>query len=92
MLSSTTKIRTQSSLRGTVKAILGANTIGWEGAFYERLANVTAPGVAFDQIDSRVLDVLKDGVSRVILTGVGEGPISVKDQHLVSETGEIISN
>ncbi|KAJ5665763.1 Diphosphomevalonate decarboxylase [Penicillium maclennaniae] len=75
---------------GTVKAILGANTIGWEGAFYERLANVTAPGVALENIDSRVLDVLKDGVSRVILTGVGEGPITVED-HLVTETGEIVS-
>jgi diphosphomevalonate decarboxylase len=75
---------------GTVKAILGANTIGWEGAFYEKLANVTAPGVALENIDSRVLDVLKDGVSRVILTGVGEGPITV-DQHLVTETGEMVS-
>ncbi|OQD73905.1 hypothetical protein PENDEC_c013G04915 [Penicillium decumbens] len=75
---------------GTVKAILGANTIGWEGAFYEKLANVTAPGVALDNIDSRVLDVLKDGVSRVILTGVGEGPITV-EEHLVTETGEMVS-
>lgn len=76
---------------GTVKAILGANIIGWEGAFYERLANVTAPGVALENIDSRALEVLKDGVSRVILTGVGEGPITVED-HLVTETGEIVSH
>lgn len=32
-------------------------------------------------------DVLRDGVSRVILTSVGEGPISVQD-HLVDENGE----
>lgn len=76
---------------GTVKAILGADIIGWEGAFYERLANVTAPGVALENIDSRALEVLKDGVSRVILTGVGEGPITVED-HLVTETGEIVSH
>lgn len=75
---------------GTVKAILGANTVGWEGHFYEKLANVTAPGVALENIDSRVLDVLKDGVSRVILTGVGEGPISVQE-HLVSETGAMVN-
>ncbi|KAJ5569911.1 Diphosphomevalonate decarboxylase [Penicillium hispanicum] len=75
---------------GTVKAILGANTVGWEGPFYEKLANVTTPGVALENVDSRILDVLKDGVSRVILTGVGEGPISVED-HLVSETGEMVN-
>ncbi|KAJ5105431.1 Diphosphomevalonate decarboxylase [Penicillium alfredii] len=74
---------------GTVKAILGADTEGWDGPFNESVANVTAPGVALDQVDSRILNVLKDGVSRVILTGVGEGPISVKE-HLVTETGEAI--
>lgn len=76
---------------GTVKAILGASASGWEGPFYEILANVTAPGVSLDNIDSRVLDVLKGGVSRVILTGVGEGPVTVED-HLVTETGEIVTN
>ncbi|EAU34567.1 hypothetical protein ATEG_05498 [Aspergillus terreus NIH2624] len=75
---------------GTVKAILGPNTEGWDGPFYEPLKNTTAPGVPLDNVDSRALAVLKDGVSRVILTGVGEGPISVND-HLVNEKGEIIS-
>ncbi|GES62589.1 diphosphomevalonate decarboxylase [Aspergillus terreus] len=75
---------------GTVKAILGPNTEGWDGPFYEPLKNTTAPGIALDNVDSRALAVLKDGVSRVILTGVGEGPISVND-HLVNEKGEIIS-
>ncbi|KAJ6063997.1 hypothetical protein N7499_012677 [Penicillium canescens] len=76
---------------GTVKAILGPNTEGWDGAFYDRIANVTASGVSLDQVDSRAVEVLKDGVSRVILTAVGEGPVKV-DTHLVSETGEIISS
>lgn len=76
---------------GTVKAILGADTVGWEGPFYQRLANVTAPGVALDKVDPRILSVLKDGISRVILTGVGEGPITT-EEHLVSETGEMVSN
>lgn len=75
---------------GTVKAILGPNTEGWDGPFYEPLKDTTAPGVPLDNVDSRALAVLKDGVSRVILTGVGEGPISVND-HLVNEKGEIIS-
>jgi diphosphomevalonate decarboxylase len=74
---------------GTVKAILGPNTEGWDGVFYERLANVTA-GVSLDQVDSRAVEVLKDGVSRVILTGVGEGPVKV-EEHLVSKTGDILS-
>lgn len=75
---------------GTIKSILGASASGWEGPFYEGLANVAA-GVSLDNIDSRVLDVLKGGVSRVILTGVGEGPVTVED-HLVTEAGEIVTN
>lgn len=74
---------------GTVKAVLGGSSEGWDGPFYEGLANVTAPGVALDSLDSRALNALQDGVSRVILTGVGEGPVSVED-HLVSEIGDII--
>ncbi|KAH8428747.1 diphosphomevalonate decarboxylase MVD1 [Aspergillus melleus] len=75
---------------GTIKAILGASAEGWDGPFYEPLKNLTAPGVSLDSLDSRAVEVIKDGVSRVILTGVGEGPISVTD-HLVSETGDILS-
>ncbi|KAF5859060.1 diphosphomevalonate decarboxylase [Aspergillus alliaceus] len=77
---------------GTVKAILGAGSEGWDGPFYEPLKNLTAPGVALDKVDPRAVEVLKEGVSRVILTGVGEGPVSVKDHHLVSETGGILSS
>ncbi|RHZ73513.1 hypothetical protein CDV55_109094 [Aspergillus turcosus] len=76
---------------GTVKAILGSNTEGFDGPFYDILKNVTAPGVPLEKIDSRVVEVLKNGISRVILTGVGEGPISVED-HLVSATGDILSS
>lgn len=75
---------------GTVKAILGASAEGWEGPFNEPLKNISA-GVALDKLDSRAVEGIKEGVSRVILTGVGEGPISV-DEHLVSETGDIVSN
>ena len=37
----------------------------------------------------RVMEVLKTGVSRVIYTSVGEGPVSVQE-HLVDEKGEIV--
>lgn len=75
---------------GTIKAVLGNSTEGWEGPFYERLQNVSAPGVSLDKLDSRPVEVLREGVSRVILTGVGEGPVSV-DEHLVGEAGEVVS-
>ena len=76
---------------GTVKAILGENAEGWSGPFYEAVKNVAGPGVALDKVDPRAVEVLKGGVSRVILTGVGEGPISV-EEHLVSESGDILSH
>lgn len=81
----------ESLVAGTIKAILGATSSGWEGPFYETLAGSTASGVSLDQIDSRVVAGLQDGVNRVILTGVGEGPVSVED-HLVTETGEMVNN
>lgn len=40
-------------------------------------------------VEGRDWDVLKEGVSRVILTGVGGGPVSVQE-HLVDEEGESI--
>lgn len=76
---------------GTFKAILGSAIEGWEGPFGDRLKGVTA-GVDLGKLDSRAVDVLKNGISRVILTGVGEGPVKVDDTHLVSETGEIRSS
>ncbi|EHK99184.1 putative Diphosphomevalonate decarboxylase [Glarea lozoyensis 74030] len=36
-------------------------------------------------LDARAVQVLKDGVSRVILTQVGEGPISTKDSLLAAD-------
>lgn len=39
--------------------------------------------------EERVMSVLREGVSRVIMTSVGEGPVSVQD-HLVDERGEAV--
>lgn len=44
----------------------------------------------FDAEDTLSMAKLKAGVSRVILTSVGEGPISVKD-HLVDEQGQPVN-
>lgn len=75
---------------GTVKAILGASAQGWDGPFAERLEKVSGPGLALNLLDPRAVEGIKDGVSRVILTGVGEGPVSMHE-HLISENGDIIS-
>ncbi|KAI9849568.1 MAG: diphosphomevalonate decarboxylase [Thelocarpon superellum] len=40
-------------------------------------------------VDRKALAVLKEGVSRVILTGVGEGPLST-DEHLIGADGEVV--
>lgn len=63
---------------GTLKAVLG-ELDGWQGS---RVKAQETEGV-----DARAVQVLKDGVSRVILTSVGEGPIKTEDS-LISETGE----
>ena len=74
---------------GTFKAILGESIDGWDGPFGGRSLSVTE-GVALEKLDSRAIGLVKQGVDRIILTGVGEGPVSV-DTHLVGETGEILS-
>ncbi|KAH8697213.1 diphosphomevalonate decarboxylase [Talaromyces proteolyticus] len=75
---------------GTFKAILGEGLDGWEGPFGDRLKGVSA-GADLQKLDSRAIEALKHGISRVILTGVGEGPEKV-DTHLVSETGAILKS
>ncbi|CRG85419.1 diphosphomevalonate decarboxylase [Talaromyces islandicus] len=74
---------------GTFKAILGGLE-GWEGLFGGSIKSVSG-AIPLQELDSRAIDSLKNGISRVILTGVGEGPIEV-DTHLVSETGAILSS
>lgn len=68
---------------GGFKTVLG-RTEGWGG---ESGRAVVAANV--DAAAERDMDVLREGVSRVILTSVGEGPISVQD-HLVDERGNPI--
>ena len=66
---------------GAFKSILVAETEGWGQTNAQ--ADISA-------IDPRAVEILNKGVNRVILTGVGEGPIKV-NEHLVSETGDILS-
>jgi diphosphomevalonate decarboxylase len=66
---------------GTFKAVLGHKE-GWERV----LGKEVDVEMRVIGIDERVLSVLAEGVSRVIMTGVGDGPVSVED-HLVGEDG-----
>jgi diphosphomevalonate decarboxylase len=63
---------------GTIQALLGGLD-GWQGKTF-----VTQD---ISGLDARAVQVLKDGVTRVILTSVGEGPIKTENS-LISETGE----
>ncbi|KAI9843909.1 MAG: diphosphomevalonate decarboxylase [Sclerophora amabilis] len=54
---------------------------GWAGKASE-IAETTV-----ETVDETALNALKEGVSRVIYTGVGEGPLK-SEEHLVGEDGE----
>ncbi|MCJ1244347.1 diphosphomevalonate decarboxylase [Trapelia coarctata] len=70
---------------GVFKALLGGKG-GWDG---ERGAAVSA--AKEHALEEKTAKILQEGVSRVILTGIGEGPISVQD-HLVDEKGNAIGS
>ncbi len=63
---------------GTLKAALG-ELDGWQNS--QAKVQDTAG------VDVRAIQVLKDGVSRVILTSVGEGPIKTEES-LITASGE----
>ncbi|KAL8853203.1 MAG: hypothetical protein Q9221_001937 [Calogaya cf. arnoldii] len=67
---------------GAFKTVLGEKE-GWAGK-QGRLVK-EAEGV----LEGRVMETLTEGVNRVILTSVGEGPISVED-HLIDEKGQVV--
>lgn len=68
------------AVAGALKGVLG-ELDGWEGKEV-KVQDTKA-------IDAKAVQALKDGVSRVILTSVGEGPIRTQDS-LISTIGEPI--
>ena len=70
---------------GAFKAALGEKE-GWTG---RQGAAIEAGPIAKE--DEWVMATLRSGVSRVILTSVGEGPISVQD-HLIDEKGIAVNS
>lgn len=71
----------EAVLTGFKRALGGKE--GWEGE-QGRAVNV---GSGDEGSGEEYWNLLREGVSRVILTSVGEGPVSVED-HLVDEKGE----
>ena len=77
----------EKEVAGVFKAVLGEKD-GWQG---ERGSKVQAGDAAGVQEEAGVaIDLLKDGVSRVILTSVGEGPVKT-EKSLVNEKGEAVA-
>ncbi len=68
----------EALVAGVLKSALG-NLDGWEG---RNIATQSA-----EHVDGRAVSVLKDGVNRVILTSVGEGPTRT-EQSLITANGE----
>ena len=73
----------EKSVAGVFKAILG-HLDGWNR---ERGAEISS--TSLEEHDETVTRILKEGVSSVILTGVGDGPISTED-HLIDDQGQSI--
>lgn len=66
---------------GTLKAVLG-ELDGWQGS------EIKVQGT--EGVNARNAQALKDGISRVILTSVGEGPIRTEES-LIQANGEPVS-
>ena len=70
-----------------VESVLGAlKWVGLEGVDGWGLKGAAVQAGVPEGFDKRWEGVLREGVSRVILTGVGEGPISTTE-HLVGADG-----
>lgn len=82
----------EAKVGGFFKQILNGRIAGWEGG---RGADIgiaeEAKALEHDEGLKIAVESVKTGISRVILTEVGEGPMVV-DQHLVDEQGEAVLN
>ena len=76
----------KDAVAGLFKTVLHGVS-GWEG---DRGAKITALEGSLP-LDERVTSLLRDGVSRVILSGVGEGPVRLEDDHLIDEQGQLMN-
>lgn len=80
----------EKGVAGLFKAAL-SDKDGWAG---KRGDVIEANGQSLERVNAEAgvaVDLLKDGVSRVILTGVGEGPVKTEES-LINEKGEPVSS
>ncbi|KAL9617174.1 MAG: hypothetical protein Q9160_008028 [Pyrenula sp. 1 TL-2023] len=75
----------EPKVAGTLRAMLGA-LAGWEGPYGDRIRGFPD---GMKGLDETAVRVVKEGVQRVICTGVGEGPERTRE-HLISEKGEVL--
>jgi len=68
----------QAAVAGVIKGVLGSLD-GWQG----RTIDIQSD----EHLDTKAVSALKEGVSRVILTSVGEGPIKTEES-LIAANGE----
>jgi diphosphomevalonate decarboxylase len=73
----------EGRVAGVFNGILGG-VEGWESQRGQEIK-----GAEYGHIEESAIVTLNEGMSKVILTGVGEGPVKV-DDHLVDEKGEIV--
>lgn len=80
----------EAKVAGFFKQVLDGRTAGWEG---ERGVNVgiadEAKALEQDESLKVAVESVRSGISRVILTEVGEGPMVVGN-HLIDEKGEAV--
>jgi diphosphomevalonate decarboxylase len=79
----------EKEVAGLFKAVLEEKD-GWKG---ERGAGIESNTAALEKVKEEAgvaIELLKEGVSRIILTGVGEGPVKTEES-LIDEKGEAVS-
>lgn len=74
----------EKEVAGVFKAVLGDKD-GWQGERGGKIQEGDASAVKEEA--GVAIDLLKEGVSRIILTGVGEGPVKTEES-LIDEKGE----
>ncbi len=76
--------RDTEQVAGVFRAVLGEQVEGWEGTYADAIKPAEVEG---NGLDEKAVQILREGVGRVICTAVGGGPEKV-DRHLVDERGE----
>ncbi|PSR92040.1 diphosphomevalonate decarboxylase-like protein [Coniella lustricola] len=71
----------EAAVVGTFYKVLGSEVGGWKESAAAHATDIS--------VEEPLAEVLKTGVSRVIMTGVGEGPQKT-DEYLVTESGEVV--